>query len=52
MITARYIPSLNEIRLYKPDGMYWPIKLKKFLDEEEIEGFVKFVVDNWQQSDV
>jgi hypothetical protein len=40
MITARYIASLQEVRLYKDDGRYWPLK---FENQPEAERFVAFV---------
>ena len=40
MITARYIESEEEVRLYKDNGDYWPIK---FDDKELAYRFVKFI---------
>ncbi len=39
-VTARYIESLKEVRLYHDDGHYWPLK---FTEPEEAESFVRFV---------
>jgi len=40
-ITARYIASLEEVRLYKDNGHYWPIKFKG--DPECAKGFIEFM---------
>ena len=40
-LTARYVGNLEEVRLYKDNGHYWPVKFKG--DAECAKGFVKFV---------
>lgn len=42
-LEVRYVHSLYEIRLYKPNGEYWPISLSKWIKEDraELEKFLE-----------
>lgn len=40
-ITAKYLPHLEEVRLYQDNGHYWPVRFKN--DAECAKGFVRFI---------